>query len=152
MSITVSKVVSRRSFLVGGSGTVLLAGGVGALVATDRLDEALQAVGVEPRPEPDPGDLRLTARARADTDALLALASSAGATPDVVAALEAQRDAVPASLPDTSAVSGDLADACLAVADARASDALTAVSTELAQVLASMSAGLAQCSARVAAA
>lgn len=152
MSITVSKVVSRRSFLVGASGTVLLAGSVAALVATDRLDEALQAVGVEPRPQPDPGDLRLTARARADAEALLVLASTAAAPADVMTALEAHRDAVPATLPDASAVSGDLADACLAVADARANDALTAVSVELAQVLASMAAGLAQCSARVAAA
>src|SRR5664279_6518632 len=106
MSITVSMVVSRRAFLVGGGGVVLVAGGVGALVATDRLDDTLRAVGVEPHPEPDPGDLRLAARARADTDALLAMASSTDAPPDVVAVLQRHREAVPASLMDTSAVSG----------------------------------------------
>jgi hypothetical protein len=150
MSITVSIVVSRRTFLVGSSGMVLV-GGVGALVATDRLDDTLRTVGVKPHPEPDPGDLRLAARARADTEALLVLATSAQAPPDVLAALQAHRSAVPSSLPDASAVSGDLAAACLAVADARAADAVAAISTDLAQVLASIAASLAQCAVRVSA-
>lgn len=143
-----STVVSRRSLLVGCTGVAVVGAGIGGAVATHRLDDALRLVGVTPKPEPAPGDLRLTARARADAEALVTLAVTAQAPADVLVALTAQRDALPTTLPDASGVTGELAAACLAVADSRAADALTAVSTDLAQVLASMAAGLAQASIR----
>lgn len=144
-----SIVVSRRSLLVSTAGVAAVIGGaIGGAAATHRLDDALRAVGVEPKPEPDPGDLRLTARARADAEALVTLAATAQAPADVLAALTTQRDALPTTLPDASGVKGDLQVACLAVADSRAADALTAISSDLALVLASMAAGLVQCSIR----
>lgn len=146
MSITVSIVVSRRALLVSAAGVAVVGAGLGGAVATHRLDEALRAVGVEPKPEPDPGDLRLTARARADAEALALLAATAKAPAALTTVLTEQRDSLPTGWPDASGVTGDLAQACRAVADSRAADALTAVSTDLAQVLASMAAGLAQCS------
>ncbi len=149
MSITVATVVSRRSLLLGCTTVAVVGAGIGGAVATDRLDDALRLVGVTPKPEPDPGDLRLTARARADAEALVTLAAAAQAPADVLVALTAQRDALPTTLPDASGVTGDLDAACLAVADSRAADALAAVSTDLAQVLASMAAGLTQASIRV---
>jgi hypothetical protein len=129
---------------------VLGAAAVGGAVATDTLDDALRAAGVRPKPEPDPGDLRLTARARADAVVLVDIATAAEDVPaDVLTALREQRDSLPSTLADASAVGGELAQACLAVSRARADEALTAVSVDLAQVLASLSAGLAQCHRRL---
>lgn len=142
-------VVSRRTLL--GSGTVLVVGAavVGTAVATDTLDDALRAVGVEPLPEPDPDDLRLTARALADAIALVELAQASKAPAEVLAALTEQRDSLPRGRPEAPTVGDDLAAACATAADARALDALAATSVDLAQVLASMAAGLDQCATRV---
>lgn len=143
-------VVSRRALLLGTGGLVVIAGGaVAGAVATDTLDDALQAVGVKPLPEPDPGDLRLTALALADAIALVVLAESSGAAADVVAALTQQRDSLPPGRPEAPSVGDDLAEACSTAADARAADAGQAVSIDLAQVLAAMAAGLDQCAAQV---
>lgn len=141
-----SIVVSRRSLLVSTAGVAVIGGVIGGAAVTHRLDDALRVVGAQPKPEPDPGDLRLTARARADAEALVLLATKAKAPAAITSVLVEQRDALPTTVPDVSGVTGTLADACLAVADSRAADALAAVSTDLAQVLASMAAGLAQCS------
>lgn len=122
---------------------------VGTAVATDTFDDALRSAGVDPLPEPDPDDLRLTARALADAIALVELARAAGAPDEVVAALTEQRDSLPRGRPEAPAVGDDLAEACARAADARAADALAATSTDLAQVLASMAAGLDQCAAQV---
>ena len=135
----------------GCTSVAVVGAGIGGAVATHRLDDALRLAGVTPKPEPDPGDLRLTARARADAEALVTLAATAQAPADVLVALTAQRDALPTTLPDASGVAGELDAACLAVADSRAADALAAVSTDLAVVLASMAAGLTQASIRAAA-
>ncbi len=124
--------------------------GIAGAVATHRLDDGLRRLGVEPRPESDPGDRRLVARARADAQALITLATEAEAPRDVITALNQQRDALPTTLPDASGVTGELAAACRTVATARAADSLAAVSSDVAQVLASMAAGLAQCADRVA--
>ncbi len=124
---------------------------VAGAIATDTVDDALQAVGVEPLPEPAPGDVRLTALALADAIALVVLAESAGATADVLDVLTQQRDALPPGRPEAPVVGGDLARACTAAAEARATAAGAAVSIDLAQVLAAMAAGLDQCAAQVSA-
>lgn len=143
-------VVSRRALLLG-TGSVVVIGGaaVAGAVATDTLDDALRAVGVEPLPEPDPGDVRLTGLALADAIALVVLAEASDAPAEVVTALTQQRDALPPGRPEAPAVGDDLAEACSTAADARAAAAEEAVSIDLAQVLASLAAGLDQCAAQV---
>lgn len=143
-------VVSRRALLLGTGSVVVIGGaGVAGAVWTDTLDDALQAVGVEPLPEPDPDDVRLTALALADAIALVVLAESSDAPAEVVAALTQQRDSLPPGRPEAPTVGDDLAESCGTAADARAVAAAQAVSVDLAQVLAAMAAGLDQCAAGV---
>lgn len=143
-------VVSRRALLIGTGSVVVLGGaGVAGAVWTDTLDDALQAVGVEPLPQADPGDIRLTALALADAIALVVLAESSDASAEVVAVLTQQRDSLPSGRPEAPAVGEDLAEACRTAAEARAIAAGRAVSIDLAQVLAAMAAGLEQCATRV---
>lgn len=137
--------VSRR-FLLSGTAVVVTGAGLGTVVATDRLDDGLRALGARPTPLPDPGDLRLTTAARRDADALVALARSSDTPAAVLTALEQQQAALPpAASASTDQLAGDLRTACTTAADARAAAATTAVATELTQVLASMAAGLDQC-------
>lgn len=124
---------------------------VAGAVWTDTLDDALQAVGVEPLPEPDPGDVRLTALALADAIALVVLAEGSDAPAEVLAALTKQRDSLPSGRPEAPSVGDDLAEACSTAAASRATAAGQAVSIDLAQVLAAMAAGLDQCAVQVSA-
>ena len=128
---------------------------------THRLDDVARAVGLDPHPEPDPADDRLLAHAAADQNALLALVAATAArhkTPSLSRFVGISREHATAlgaaqSTPDVAAVSSDrvralraLESAYAKAARARSADAITAVSPDLARVLASMSAGLVQCS------
>jgi hypothetical protein len=153
-------VISRRAFL----GTGLAAGAVaGVLVvadATHRLDDLARAVGVEPHPEPDPADDRVVADARTQMATLLALVGATVARHpglelgDLEALGREQLAALgggsrlpeaPVVDDDPSAAATTLSAAYDAASAARADDAGAAVSPDLVRVLASMSAGLAQC-------
>lgn len=119
--------------------------GVG-LAATDRLDDVLRAAGARPKPRPDARDIALAGVARAEADRLVEIARAEDAPKTIVTVLEAQA----AGLPRTdrkAAVDGPLATACGSMADRRAKDAIAARSSDLAVVLGSLSAGLAQVSA-----
>lgn len=122
------------------------------------LDDTLHAVGVRPHREANPRDVQLLAAAAADVQTLVqtadALAGAGGLeghdrqfvhSAQRVARTHAQ--AVAAAVPPTPAPVGDpsvkqLKQLAAAAADARANDALSAVAVEVAQVLASMAAGL----------
>ena len=136
-------VVSRRTLLIGATGTAAIA--VGTTALTGHLDEALQAAGARPHPEPHSVDVKLAARARADADALVRIAESANADTAVTNLLRAQAAAFPATR-QTSDADGSLADSCGSVAKTRARQALEAITPELTAVLASTAAGLDQLS------
>ena len=153
--------MSRRTLL----GTGLTVATVGAAVVAARvggvLDDALRAVGVEPHPEPDPGDTRRLARAATAQAVLVAtIDATIGEHGDLESQLRPLRVVADEQL---VAVGGDLATTSVgpAPADARDAtaelsrlasesakgrekDAMSAASTDVARVLASMSAGLSQ--------
>lgn len=126
-----------------------------------------EAVGLEPKPQADPADDRLLASAATAQAALLATVEATAArhptlalAPFVTIGRE-QLDALGGSTAatDVAPVPEDAAAARAALATAyrtestqRASGAVAATSPELARVLASMSAGLAQCARTVGAA
>lgn len=147
-----------------GTGVVVLGTG-GLLVGADRagrLDDAADAVGLDPKPLPDPDDTRILRRAATATVALRATVdATAAAHPDlelspVAAALGEQVTALgglPAGVaaPSAAAVppdAGAAAEALEAVLDSaarsRTTDAETAGSAALVRVLASLAAGHAQ--------
>ena len=139
-SVTVTLVVTRRSVLLGGIAVVALGGAT--LAATDRLDNALRALGVPPKNMPDAGDQELAAMARAQADALIGLVTKQ--TPASVRnALKAQAAGLPPSQKQAT-VDGDLRTACQTAARDRSKDAGRAISPDLAVVFASLSAGLDQ--------
>lgn len=129
---------SRRSLVFGS--LAVAAGGLG-LAATDRLDDALQLVGIRPASVPDQADATLLAAVHADQRRLLA---RAGAAPKVVREALAEQFATVGGKPGsvTQQHIGDLAPELAAAANVRARQAAAAHSGELAQVLASMAAGL----------
>lgn len=130
---------TRRVVLVAaGSGAVALAG----LFVTDTFDDALRAIGAEPRPLPRPEDSSLLAAVVADQQDVLAVARAAGNDP-VVTLLTSQVEQLGAR-PGTVATPGDLRASLRDAARNRATDARAAIAPEFAQVLASMSAGLTQ--------
>ncbi len=141
--------VSRR--VVVGCGVAVVAAGAGLHVA-GRDDDVLRALGARPRPMPDPADTRLLERAAADQVALAASVEGLGGvrTDDLVTVLRTQLDglggapetdaAPPAASSDVAAVVADLN----RTASRRQTDALAAVSPDLARVLASLAAGQAQ--------
>lgn len=159
--------ISRRVFL--GTGAVVLAasGALAGAHATHRLDDLADAVGLEPKPQSDPADDRLLRSAATAQAALLSAVEATAArhtalqlAPFVAIGRE-QLDALGGSTAatDVAAVPEDPASALAALAAAyrtestkRAADAVAATSPELARVLASMSAGLAQCARTVGAA
>lgn len=160
-------VISRRVFL--GTGAVVVAAGglLAGAHATHRLDDLADAVGLEPKPQSDPADDRLLASAATAQAALLATVEATAARhPALVLApfvtigreqLDALGGTTAAS--DVAPVPEDAAAARAALATAyrtesaqRAEGAVAAASPELARVLASMSAGLAQCARTVGAA
>ena len=138
--------LSRRYLLVGG--VALVGGGVAALVATDHLDDTFDSLGVLPRPEPDERDVARLATARAELDALAALGESEQIDSDLVAVVRAQASGLPATT-ESAALTPPFAEACRAVADARATDALEAIASEVSVVCASVAAGLDQIVATV---
>ncbi len=153
-------VISRRALLGTGAATAAVAAGLGGAALGHRLDDLARTVGIEPHPEPEPSDDRLIARVAADQNALLARVEAtaskhaalrlgpfvaistahakavgvAGTVPDVAAPPESRSEAITA-----------LAAAYATASNARAADSAKAVSPALTRVLASMSAGLAQC-------
>ena len=134
--------VSRRVVVLGAAGTVAV--GVGATTALGRVDDALRAVGARPTPSPTDDDVKLAATARAEADALVERARAEQVPDAVLAVLRSQADDLPRT-DRTLTVDGDtLLDACRSVADSRADACVTAVSTDLAVVLGSSSAGLHQ--------
>jgi len=116
--------------------------GLAGLFVTDTFDDALRAVGAKPTPLPRPEDTSLLEAVVADQQNVLAVARGAGNEP-VVALVSAQLEQLGASA-GTDTGTGDLAAVLREAADHRATDARAAISPDLAQVLASMSAGLAQ--------
>lgn len=152
--------MTRRVLL--GTGAVV-AGGAGLLGAaqiTHRLDDAARLVGLDPKPEPEPRDAQIVRQAARDQADVTASAEALHeARPElrlaaVVALCTEQLTAVGGTTATTDlargpASAGQLADLLKTASAARASQANDAFSPELIRVLASMSAGLAQCERRV---
>lgn len=150
--------MTRRVLL--GTGAAVVAGAAAIVGArlTHRLDDVADAVGLEPKPQPDPEDTRIARAAGRDAAVLLATVEATAAAhrglelEPIVAICREHTSALsaptvaPGSPPpgDASAAADALADVVQAASTARAVDAGTAASPELARVLASMSAGLAQ--------
>jgi hypothetical protein len=152
--------MSRRVLL--GTGAVVV-GSAGLLTVaqfTHRLDDVADAVGLRPKPEADPADDRLLRAAANDMAALTALVEatatrhpSLGLAALVPLAREqlkalggttASTD-IAAPPEDPVAALAAVEQACRTASSARAAQAVRANSPELVLVLASISAGLAQC-------
>lgn len=156
-------VISRRALLGTGAGIVALAGAGLVAHATHRLDDAADAIGLEPRPRPAPSDDALVVAVAKDQNLVLSAIESTGAEhPDLTARLEpfakigqAHVNAVggTSAVPSAEAIDPDPVAAVKALVTtlstasaARAKDSAKAVSPDLARVLSSMAAGLAQSS------
>lgn len=157
---------SRRAVFSAGAGAAIA--GLGAVAAhrAGVLDDGLRGIGVKPHPEADPGDVRLLATAARDVESLLDLVGAALAAESIrgnerrflitaraVITEHAKSLGVRAQLVGTEittprlgldAIIANLAAAVASAADTRGRDAVRAVSPEVAQVLASMAAGLDQ--------
>lgn len=130
--------------MIVGTGALVLAGG--AVYAAERagvLDDAVRATGVEPVPQPDPGDERRLATVRTTLSGVLA-AAEAQDSPAVAALVRQQLDALGGADAAATAPVPRLQVALQDAADHVETACLGAVSPELAQVLASASAGLLQ--------
>lgn len=153
--------MSRRTLL----GTGLTAATAAVVLVAARaggvLDDGLRALGADPHPEPDPGDTRRLQRAATAQAMLVAtLDVTMGEHRDLASRLrpfrlvaDEQLVAVGGSLAAASAgpPASDPRDAIAELArlaaessEAREDDAVSAASTDVARVLASMSAGLSQ--------
>ena len=129
----------------------VLAVGVGGLFLSGKADDALRTVGLSPAPEARESDQQLVIAAIADNRELLAVGTSLGAH---IAAgiLHQQIEALGGSI---EPVAADPAVSSLAQFKAmlkarsqqRQQDAVSAASSDLAQTLASLAAGLAQLAA-----
>ncbi|GAA3529956.1 hypothetical protein GCM10022234_28960 [Aeromicrobium panaciterrae] len=156
-------VISRRALIATGAGAVVLAGAVVVADATHRLDDAADAVGLRPKARPVRSDDALIVAVAKDQNRVLsAIESTAAKHTGLGASLEpfatiaqAHVNAVggPSTVPPARPVDADpvvalrtLATTLSSASTARAKDAAKAVSPDLARVLSSMSAGLAQCS------
>ena len=153
-------VISRRALLGTGVTAAVVAGALTVADLTHRLDDLAAATGVNPRPKPDSGDNRLLTNVAADQDAILAAVEATAARHTALPLdpfVAIGRDHVEAvggssRVPAPPKVATDEEQAVAALANtyatastARAADAGRAVSPDLARVLSSMSAGLAQC-------
>lgn len=152
--------MTRRVLL--GTGAVV-AGGAGLLGAaqiTHRLDDAARLVGLSPKPEPDPKDAKIVRQSGRDQAVVTAAAQALHeAQPKlrleaVVALCSEQLVAIGGSTATTDlaqapASADELADLLRTSSRACAARANEAFSPELIRVLASMSAGLAQCERHV---
>ena len=157
-------VITRRVLIGTGAAVVGVAGFLTAAEITHHLDDVARTVGLDPKPEPDPAEDRIVRTAAADLAALVALVeatadqhSSLALGPFLVVGRE-QLAAVSGSTAatDIGAVADRPAAAVTALeaaytraAQARAAECQKASSPELVTVLASMSAGLAQCARAV---
>lgn len=152
--------ISRRALLGTFAATTVAAAALGGAALAHRLDDLARRVGIEPHPEPDPADDRLLARVATDQNALLArIEATASAHPTLrldrylsISTAHATAVGVGANVPQAPTPPADPAEAVDALrsayaeaSQARAADALRAVSPALVRVLASMSAGQAQC-------
>lgn len=152
--------ISRRVLLGTGAATAVAAAGLGAAALGHRLDDLARAVGVKPHPESDPADDRLIDRVSREQQVLLATVEATAAahrTLPLSGFVAISRDQVRAvgrggSPPDVAGPPADATKAAKALSGAygvaagrRVVDAVEAVSPDLARVLGSMSAGLAQC-------
>ena len=157
-------VISRRALLGTGAATVAVAAGLGGAALGHRLDDLARRVGIEPHPEPDPADDRLIARVAADQNTLLARVEATAVKhtalrldPFVaISTSHARAVGVAGAVPDVPAPPANrdqavraLVGAYSTASRARAADSAKATSPALARVLASMSAGLAQCAVAV---
>ena len=146
-------------------GTGLTAATAAAAVVAARaggvLDDGLRLLGAEPHPEPDPGDTRRLARAATDQSVLIAsIDATIGehgnlesdlrplrlVADEQLVAVGGRLDATSAGPPppEPRAAVTELSRLAAESAEAREDDAVTAASTDVARVLASMSAGLSQ--------
>lgn len=154
--------ISRRALLGSGAAVVVVAGAGAIAERTHRLDDVARSVGLKPRPRPDARDDVLIAAVAREQDIVLGLVEAIAARhADLAGGLGrfmeiglAQVRAVGGSVnvPGTPAVDADpgratarLSKVYVMASRARAKDADRAVSPDLARVLSSMSAGLAQC-------
>ncbi|TXJ07043.1 MAG: hypothetical protein E6Q27_02430 [Aeromicrobium sp.] len=133
---------TRRTILIG-----TLAFGAGAVVLSQKADEVVGALGVDPSPQTRESDTARVNQALAESQTLLAAATSFAA-PHAVDLLTAQIRGLGGS-PTTPVrrdpISRDEFAAQLQNArKRRESDAVGSVSAQLAQVFAAMAAGLAQ--------
>jgi hypothetical protein len=155
-------VISRRTLLGTGAAVVAVAGAGAVAGLTHRLDDVARGVGLKPRPRPVASDDALIARVAHEQNALLGQVEAAAVRHSGLAdglkpfaeIGQAQVKAVGGAdrVPGAPAVDDDparavttLSRAYAAASRARARDAGRAVSPDLARVLSSMSAGLAQC-------
>lgn len=155
-------VISRRALLGTGAATVAVAAGLGGAALGHRLDDVARGVGIQPHPEPDPVDDRLLVRVAADQNTLLAMVEATAVTHTglsqfvTISTAHAKAVGVAGTVPDVAGPPGSRAKAVTALvtaysaaSKARAADSAKAVSPALARVLASMSAGLAQCAVTI---
>jgi hypothetical protein len=154
--------MSRRTLLGAGLTTATAAVAVATARAAGVLDDVLRGLGAEPHPEPDPGDARRLARAATDQAALMAsIDATTSQHLDLTIALKPLRLVADEQLvavggrteADVAAAPGDRTAALAALSRvasdasrAREKDAVSAVSPDVARVLASLSAGLSQLS------
>lgn len=145
-------VVSRR--VVVGAGAVVLAAG-GGLVLTDRHDDVLRALGARPHPVADPDDTALLRTVASEQADLVGALEGLDDAEELVTVLREQLEALggaPGATASPSTAPPSVEDAAGAAAlveetsRRRERDALVAVSPDLARVLASLAAGLAQVS------
>ena len=153
--------MSRRTLLGTGLTAATAAAAIVAARAGGVLDDGLRVLGIEPHPEPDPGDTRRLRRAATDQAVLIAaIDATVGKHGDLESKLrplrlvaDEQLVAVGGRLGATSAgpppadrreAAAELSRLAAESAEAREDDAVSAASTDVAQVLASMSAGLSQ--------
>lgn len=130
--------------IVGTGALVLAGGGVYAAERAGVLDDALRTTGLDPVPQPDPDDERLLADVRTALSAVLVVAERDGAD-DVAVLVAEQVDAVGGADAGASrAAAPPLRTALQDAADEVGAASLRATSPALAQVLASVSAGLLQ--------
>lgn len=152
--------ISRRALLGTFAATAAAAAALGGAALGHKLDDIARGVGIEPHPEPRPADDRLLARVAADQNALLAMVEATASThPDLrlgryltISTAHAKAVGVGRNVPEVAAPPSDRAAAVDALRSAyatasraREAEARKAVSPALVRVLASMSAGLAQC-------
>ena len=159
-------VISRRALLGTGAGAAVLAGAALVADATHRLDDAADAIGIKPRPRPVRSDDALIVAVAKDQNLVLsAIESTAAKHTGLAPQLEpfakigqAHVNAVggTSTVPTAEVIDADpavaitkLAKTLSTASTARAKDSAKAVSPDLARVLSSMSAGLAQCSRTV---